>query len=188
MAQLRDEWWERFGGIDPVRLVFLDESGAKTNMTRLHARAPRGERIVEHTPHGHWHTTTMISAIRLSGVIAPMVIEGPMDSVVFRGYVERVLAPVLSRRDIVVMDNLAPHKTCGVQAAIEAVGAYLCYLPPYSPDFNPIEPMWSKVKRIVRSCAARTSKSLLSAIGKGLRAVTPTDCHGFFRGCGYAAT
>jgi len=105
VAQLRDEWWERFGGIDPARLVFLDESGARTNMTRLHARAPRGERIVQYTPRGHWHTTTMISAIRLSGVIAPMVIEGPMDSVVFRGYVERVLAPVLLRRDIVVMDN-----------------------------------------------------------------------------------
>jgi transposase len=168
--------------------VFLDESGAKTNMTRLHARAPRGERVVEHTPHGHWHTTTMISAIRLSGVIAPMVIDGPMDSLVFRGYVERVLSPMLCRGDIVVMDNLGSHKTAGVQEAIDAVGACLCYLPPYSPDFNPIEPMWSKVKRIVRSCAARTSRSLLGAIGKGLRTVTPTDCRGFFRGCGYAAT
>ena len=175
-------------GIDPVRFVFIDESGAKTNRTRLRGRAPCGERLVEHVPHGHWHTTTMISAIRLTGVEAPRVIDGAMDSLVFRGYVERVLAPTLHAGDIVVMDNLSPHKTAGVREAIEAVGASLLYLPPYSPDFNPIEAMGSKVKQSLRGAAARTSRTLLQAIGDALRSITLDDCRGFFRGCGYVAT
>ncbi len=119
-------------------------------MTRLRGRAPCGERVVEHAPHGHWHTTTMISAIRLTGVEAPMVIDGAMDSLVFRGYIERMPAPALHAGDIVVMDNLSSHTTAGVREAIEAVDASLLYLPPYSPDFNPIESMWSKATRSLR--------------------------------------
>ena len=157
-------------------------------MTRLRGRAPCGERLVEHAPHGHWHTTTMISAIRLTGVEAPMVIDGAMDSLVFRGYVEWLPAPTLHAGDIVVMDNLSPHKAAGVREAIEAVGASLLYLPPYSPDLNPIEPMWSKVKQSLRGAAARTSRTLVKAIGDALRSVTLDDCRGFFKGCGYAAT
>ncbi len=157
-------------------------------MTRLYGRTPRGERLVEHTPHGHWHTTTMISAIRLTGVEAPMVIDGAMDSLVFRGYIERLLVPTLHAGDIVVMDNLSPHKATGVREAIEARGASLLYLPPYSPDLNPIEAMWSKVKQSLRGAAARTSRALLLAIGDALRSVTLDDCRGFFNGCGYTAT
>ncbi len=130
----------------------------------------------------------MISAIRLTGIEAPMVIDGAMDSLVFRGYIERMLAPTLHAGDIVVMDNLSSHKTAGVREAIEAVDASLLYLPPYSPDFNPIESMWSKVKQSLRGAAARTSRTLLKAIGDALRTVTLDDCRGFFQGCGYTAT
>jgi transposase len=130
----------------------------------------------------------MISAIRLTGVEAPMVIEGAMNSLVFRGYVERVLAPTLHPGDIVVMDNLSAHKAAGVREAIESVGATHLYLPPYSPDFNPIEAMWSKVKQSLRDAAARTSRTLLKGIGNALRSVTLDDCRGFFQGCGYTAT
>jgi len=175
-------------GIDLNKLVFLDESGAKTNMIRLYGRAPSGVRVIEHRPHGHWHTTTMLCAIRLRGVEAPMVIEGPMDSLVFRGWVEQCLTPTLDLGDVVVMDNLAPHKAKGVCESIESVGASVLYLPPYSPDFNPIESMWSKVKQHLRSAAARSAASLLTAIGTALRSVTLNDCRGFFRGCGYVAT
>lgn len=174
--------------MDASRLVFLDESGAKTNMTRLYGRAPRGQRLVEHTPGGHWCTTTMLSALRHDRVEAPLVIEGAMDSLVFRGYVERMLAPTLRTGDVVVMDNLSPHKSRGVQEAIEARGARVRYLPPYSPDFNPIEPMWSKVKQHLRSAAARTHRCLVNAVGNALRSVTPDDCRGFFRGYGYDGT
>ena len=181
-------WRNEWVGPDPGRFVFIDESGAKTNMTRLRGRAPCGERLVEHVPHGHWHTTTMISAIRLTGVEAPMVIDGPMDAMVFRGYIERMLVPTLHAGDIVVMDNLSAHKAAGVREAIEAVGASLLYLPPYSPDLNPIEAMWSKVKQSLRGAAARSSRTLLTAIGDALRSVTLDDARGFFKGCGYIAT
>jgi transposase len=157
-------------------------------MTRLRGRAPCGERLVEHAPHGHWHTTTMISAIRLTGVAAPMVIDGAMNSLVFRGYVEWLLTPTLHAGDIVVMDNLSSHKAAGVREAIEAAGASLLYLPPYSPDLNPIEAMWSKVKQSLRGASARTSRTLFKAIGDALRSVTLDDCRGFFNGCGYIAT
>ena len=153
-------------------------------MTRLPGRAPSGERVVEHAPHGHWHTTTMVSAIGLTGIEAPMVIDRAMDARVFRGYIERMPAPTRHAGDIVVMDNLSSHKTVGVREAIEAVDASLLYLPPYSPDLNPIEAMWSKVKQSLRGAAARNSRTLLQAIGQALPTVTLQDCQGFFRGCG----
>jgi transposase len=130
----------------------------------------------------------MLCALRIDRIEAPLAIEGAMDSMVFRGYVERMLVPTLRSGDVVVMDNLSPHKTQGVQNAIEAAGATLRYLPPYSPDFNPIESMWSKVKQHLRSTAARTHPRLVKAIGNALRSVTPQDCHGFFNGYGYTGT
>lgn len=156
-------------------------------MTRLYGRAPRGQRVIEHAPAGHWCTTTMVGALRRDRIDAPLVIEGAMDSMVFRGYVEQMLAPTLRAGDVVVMDNLSAHKTQGVQEAIEVTGATVRYLPPYSPDFNPIEPMWSKVKQRLRSAAARTHPALVQAVGSAMRSVTPDDCRGFFEGYGYAA-
>lgn len=157
-------------------------------MTRLYGRAPRGQRVIEHAPGGHWCTTTMLGALRWNRFEAPLVIEGAMDSVVFRGYVERMLRETLHPGDVVVMDNLSSHKTLGVQGAIEAAGATVRYLPPYSPDFNPIESMWSKVKQHLRSAAARTHAQLVNAVGDAMRSVTPDDCRGFFAGCGYDGT
>ena len=168
------------------RLVFLDESGAKTNMTRTHGRAPRGVRVVDKVPHGHWKTTTMISAVRTDGPFAAALVNGATDTDVFLAYVEHVLAPELRDGDVVVMDNLAPHKDPKVRELIESAGASLVYLPPYSPDLNPIENMWSKVKRHLRSVAARTYEALQEAVTEALGRVTSTDCEGFFRHCGYA--
>jgi len=174
--------------VDPARLVFLDESGAQTSMTRTRGRAPRGQRVVAKVPGGHWTVVTMISAVRTSGPFAAASIVGATDSDVFRTYVREILTPNLRPGDVVVMDNLTPHKASGVREAIEAAGATLRYLPPYSPDFNPIENLWSKVKGKLRSLAARTIDTLHDAIADALTTVTPADCVGFFRHCGYAAT
>jgi transposase len=173
--------------IDPASLVFLDESGSKTNMTRLYGPSPKGDRLYEAVPHGHWATTTMLSAIRLTGVIesASLVYDGPTDAAVFLTYVQDCLSPALGPGDLVVMDNLSSHKVKGVVEAIQAVGADVWYLPPYSPDLNPIEMMWSKVKSILRSIAAGTLESLHQAIGTALTAVTPSDLMGYFHHCGY---
>lgn len=157
-------------------------------MTRSRGRAPRGQRVVAKVPGGHWKIVTMISAVRTSGPFAAGTIIGATDSDVFRTYVGQVLAPQLRPGDVVVMDNLSPHKASGVRQAIEAAGATLRYLPPYSPDFNPIEPMWSKVKSHLRSLAARTVDTLHDAIGAALSKITPSDCVGYFRHCGYPAT
>ena len=169
------------------KLVFLDESGAQTNMTRTHGRAPRGVRVIDKVPHGHWLTTTMICAIRTSGPFAAAVVTGATDSDVFRTYVKEALVPELTPGDRVILDNLQPHKAAGVREMIESAGARLLYLPPYSPDFNPIENMWSKVKRHLRSASARTFETLQRAVWSALDRVTSEDCLGFFRGCGYVA-
>jgi transposase len=186
VKEARQVWHEQLKDVPVEKLVFLDESGAKTNMTRTRGRAPRGVRVVEKVPHGHWKTTTMISAIRTSGPLAGAVISGATDTGVFLTYVEQGLVPELHAGDVVVMDNLAPHKHPRVRELIEGVGARVLYLPPYSPDYNPIENMWSKVKSLLRSAAARTHETLLAAITAALAAVTSDDCHGFFRHCGYA--
>ena len=169
------------------QFVFLDESSAKTNMTRLCGRAPVGQRCHFSAPHGHWHTTTLLSAIRSTGVIeeASIVFDGPTDAIVFRGYVEQCLAPSLTPGDIVVMDNLSSHKVAGVREAIESVGASVWYLPPYSPDMNPIEKMWSKIKTWLRRVAARTAEGLLHAVGDAFRAVDAEECRAYFKSCGY---
>jgi transposase len=169
------------------KLVFIDEAGAKTNMTRTHGRAAPGVRVVDKVPHGHWKTTTMISAVRTSGPCAAAVISGATDSEVFLAYVEHVLVPELHQGDVVILDNLSPHKAVGVKERIAAAGATLLYLPPYSPDYNPIENMWSKVKTHLRSAAARTYEALQKAVTAALQTITPSDCLGFFRNCGYHA-
>jgi transposase len=173
--------------VPPDRFVCLDESGAKTNMTRLYGRAPIGQRCIDRTPYGHWKTMTMLSAIRLDGVIqdATVVMDGPMNNATFLAYTRQCLAPSLRPGDIVVMDNLSSHKAVGVRQAIEAVGANLWYLPPYSPDLNPIEKMWSKVKTWLRRVGAKTFDTLTDAIGDALRAVHTNECTNYFNACGY---
>jgi len=173
--------------VDPEQFVFLDESGAKTNMTRLYGRAPGGERCVDHTPHGHWRTMTMLSAIGIEGVIEPatVVIDGAMDGPTFLDYVEQCLAPALRPGQVVVMDNLSSHKIAGVREAIEAAGCDLWYLPPYSPDLNPIEKLWSKVKAWLRRVAETTFATVTDAIADALRAVAPDECRNYFASCGY---
>ena len=188
MRAARQLWHQRLKDVALERLVFIDESGAKTNMTRTRGRAPRGVRVVERVPHGHWATTTMISAIRTSGPFAATVVNGATDSDVFIAYVQHVLVPELTAGDVVILDNLQPHKASGVLEMIESAGAELLYLPPYSPDFNPIENMWSKVKQHLRSAAARTLDALQEAVTSALHNITPTDSLGFFRHCGYGAT
>ena len=167
------------------RLVFVDESGAKTNMVRLRGRAPRGERVYDSAPHGHWCNTTMLSSIRWDGTTACMVVDGATDADVFQAYVRNTLVPSLRPGDCVIMDNLGPHKTAAVERLLAEAGATWRWLPPYSPDFNPIENMWSKVKNSLRSAKARTPKTLLAAIGSALRQVTPQDAAHWFAACGY---
>jgi len=156
-------------------------------MTRLRGRALGGRRVLDAVPHGHWHTTTMIGSIRLDGTSACMAIEGATDAEVFREYVRSILVPALRRGDIVVLDNLGAHKDAEAQALIEAAHAELRFLPPYSPDLNPIEKMWSKVKEFLRAAKARTQEDLYAAIGTALETVTPQDAEGWFRSCGYTA-
>lgn len=173
--------------VEPSRFVFLDESWAKLNMTTLYGRAPTGQRCVDAIVHGNWKTTTLLSAIRLQGVIRPatLLIDGTMDAVTFRGYIERCLAPALGPGDIVVMDNLASHKVHGVATAIESVGADLWYLPAYSPDLNPIEKLWSKVKSCLRRLAASSFEGLIAAVSQAFETVGPAECPNYFKSCGY---
>jgi len=166
--------------------VFLDESGAKTNLTRLRGRAARVQRVHARAPAGHWRTTTMISSIRLDGRTAALAIEGATDTEVFQVYVREVLGPTLRPGDIVVMDNLSPHKHDPTLALIEQAGATVAFLPAYSPDLNPIEPMWSKVKQFLRSAEARTWEALVAAIATALASVTSQDAANWFAHCGYS--
>ena len=181
----RDGWRNKTAAVDLRRLVFLDESGAKTNMTRLYGRCFDGQRVADARPHGHWCTTTMLSSIRLDGTTAVMVIEAATDAMVFQAYVWQVLIPSLRPGDIVVMDNLSPHKSAGIAEAIEAAGAEVWFLPAYSPDFNPIEKMWSKIKAFLRAAKARTYEALLEAIAAALKTITASDAIGWFESCGY---
>jgi len=173
---------------EPDRFIFLDESSAKTNMTRLYGRSLGGSRCLDRSPHGHWKTLTMLSAIRQQGVIenATIVVDGSMDSDIFIAYVEQCLVPSLRCGDIVVMDNLSAHKNARVRELIEDAGCDLWYLPAYSPDLNPIEKLWSKVKNYLRRVSAKTLDSLIQAVANALRTVTANDCKNYFTSCGYA--
>jgi transposase len=154
-------------------------------MGRLRGRSPRGERLRMSLPHGHWRTTTFVAGLRLDGLDAPMLIDGPMNGDAFLAYVRQVLAPTLRQGDVVIMDNLGCHKSPKVREAIEAAGARLLFLPPYSPDFNPIEFAFSKLKSLLRAAAARTRDALWTAVGLVLDAVTPSECRNLFTAAGY---
>jgi transposase len=157
-------------------------------MARTRGRAPRGERLRAFIPHGHWKTTTFVAGLRLSGMVAPMVLDGPINGQAFQAYVDQILVPELREGDIVVMDNLGSHKGASVRAAIEAAGARLLYLPPYSPDFNPIENAFSKLKALLRTAAQRSVEGLWSAIGRCLNRFTPRECANYFQAAGYEPT
>ena len=186
VAEHRRFWraWQRF--MDPAAFVFLDETGAATNMVRRYGWGPIGERLVDAAPQGHWCTTTFVAGLRATGIIAPLVLDGPMTGDIFRAYVEQFLAPALSPGDIVVMDNLPAHKVAGVREAITAVGASVLYLPPYSPDLNPIEQMFAKLKALLGKAAARTREALWTAIGNLLSAFTQDECRNYLENSGYA--
>jgi transposase len=179
-------WHERLSTEPPARLFFVDESGANTKMTRWYGRSPSGQRLVAAVPHGHYQTSTLIAAIRLCGPCAPWLFEGAMDGEMFLAWIREGLAPTLHENDLVIMDNLATHKVVGVPQAIEDSGARLLYLPPYSPDFNPIENMWSKIKQILRSAAPRNQDQLMVAARTAFTAISTADCQGFFLHAKYA--
>jgi transposase len=180
-------WWRLSQlGLDARRVVFIDETGASTKMTRRYGRSARGRRLVAKVPHSHWKTTTFVGALRIDGLTAPLVIDGPMNGTLFLAYVEQQLAPTLQPGDVVVMDNLAAHKVRGVREAIRKVGARAVYLPPYSPDFNPIEQAFAKLKWLLRSAAQRTIDGLHQAIAEALERFSPAECRNYFRNSGYA--
>jgi transposase len=183
----RAAWRQEFASVDPARLVFLDESGASTAMDRTHGRAPSGVRVDGPVPHGHWKVVTLTAAVRLDGVGACLAFDGATDSAAFETYVGECLAPTLRPGDIVVMDNLACHKTAEAARLIAAAGAEVRYLPAYSPDLNPIERLFSKLKAWLRSAKARTVDGLIEAMGEALRAVRPGDIRGWFGHSGYGA-
>jgi putative transposase len=173
--------------IDPSRLVFIDETWAKTNMTRTHGWAPRGERLVDKVPHGHWKTTTFLAALRNDRIAAPCLFDGPINGERFLAYVEQVLVPILRPGDIVVMDNLGSHKGKAVRRTIRKADAKLIFLPKYSPDLNPIEQVFAKLKLLLRKAAARTIEALTAAIGQLLDLFTPQECANYLSNAGYAS-
>ncbi|MBI1348364.1 IS630 family transposase [bacterium] len=185
VAQRRAEWRVWQCGIAPERLVFLDETWMKTNMTRPRGRSAQGERLVCHVPHGHWKTTTFLAALRVSGLTAPLVVDGAINGTIFRRWVEQHLAPTLRSGDLVVMDNLNSHKVAGVRHAIEAVGAQVLYLPSYSPDLNPIETVFSKFKWLVRSQSRRTVDGLWKLCGDVSQRFPEPECRNHFQHAGY---
>ena len=187
VKEAREAWLEGQIEFDPEKLVFIDETGATTKMARLYGRALRGERCRAAVPHGHWNTTTFTAGLRIGGLAAPMILDGPMDGSAFRAYVTQVLVPELAPGDTVIMDNLPAHKVRGVRNAIEAAGAKLIYLPPYSPDFNPIEMAFAKLKAFLRAAAARTIPDLWDALKNALDAFTPNECRNYFSAAGYDA-
>jgi transposase len=187
VAVAREEWFEGQLDLDPSKLVFIDETAVSTNMARRFGWAQRGERCRMSVPFGHWKTKTLVAALRWDRIDAPMTIDGALDGASFLAYVEQILAPTLSVGETVVMDNVRTHKVAGVRKAIEARGANVLYLPPYSPDFNPIEKPFSKIKSILERIAARTVETLETAVGEALQSFTPQECRNCFASSGYDA-
>ena len=185
MAARRAAWTVARLGMDPKRLIFIDETWAKTNMTRLRGRARRGQRLVEKVPHGHWKTTTLIAALDHRGIRCSTLVDGPVNAQVFEAFLAQVLLPTLQTGDVVVMDNLSSHKSLRVRALMESVQANLLYLPPYSPDLNPIENAFSKIKQRLRSLKHRHARSLWHGMQDVLNTITASDAAGFFGHCGY---
>jgi len=187
VAQRRRRWKAYQGRLDPTRLVFIDETWAKTNMTPLRGWAPRGRRLLGKVPQGRWRTVTFLAALRSDRIDAPCVIDGPIDGETFRAYVEQVLVPTLKPSDIVIFDNLGSHKGKAVRAAIRAAGAKLFLLPKYSPDLNPIEQVFAKLKALLRKAAKRTPDAICHQIGALLANFSPSECANYFRNAGYAS-
>jgi transposase len=183
----RAAWLEERQGFDPRHLVFIDETWAKTNMAPTHGRCRRGERLVARVPFGHWQTSTFLAALRWDGVVAPAVFDGPINGRSFTAYVEQVLVPALRPGDIVVLDNLGSHKGNAVRNAIENAGAGLRFLPPYSPDLNPIEQVFAKLKALLRRAAPRNRYALWNSIGTLLDRFPADECRNYIDNAGYAA-
>jgi transposase len=186
VAAARAAWREAAAQLTPEDFVFVDESGVATDLTRTHGRAPRGERARGAVPYGRWHRLTILGGLSLSGLVACMTVEGATDTAVMVAFTQHVLVPVLRPGQVVVLDNLAPHKAPRVRALIEAAGCRLLLLPPYSPDLNPIEQAWSKLKALLRGLGARTVDALNTALATLVHAVTAADAQAYFRHCGYA--
>jgi transposase len=187
----REAWRALSPQLEENRRVFLDETWASTHLTRRYGRAPRGQRLVGHTPCGHGKTTTFLAGLRCAGLTAPLVVDGPIEGATFLAYGQQHLAPALRPGDLVVMDNLSAPKVAGVRQAVAAAGATVLYLPPYSPDFNPIDPGapgFAKLKTLLRTAAQRTVSGLRSAIGELLDRFAPDQCRRYFRHCGYSST
>jgi transposase len=186
VAARRAAWLALRKTLDPERLIFLDETWIKTNMARTHGRCPRGERLLDFVPHGHWQTLTFVAALRHDRITAPWIIDGPVNGGIFKIYIRDVLCPTLGPGDIVVMDNLGSHKSPAIRQAIEAIGATLLYLPPYSPDLNPIEPGFSKIKSGLRKAARRSIDALCREVATVLSTFSSRQCASLFRRAGYA--
>jgi transposase len=189
VVQARAEWRAELAGLDPCRLVFLDETGIDTRLTRAYGRAPRGQRAIGKVPGGHWERLTVIGALALDGVVAAMSIPAATGTAVFLAFAEQVLAPALRNRPdaLLVMDNLPAHKAQAVREALDRAGLTHRYLPPYSPDLNPIEQAWSKLKTSLRATGARSRETLEQALGPALATITAQDAQAWFRLAGYAA-
>ncbi len=188
VAIARADWRASQTEVDPQRLVFVDETGLKTDMSRLRGWAQRGARLVEIVPGGHWHTHTLVHAVALDGTRAAMVLDGAIDSLCFAGFCEHFLAPALRRGDFVVLDNLSSHKSSAAVAAIEAAGAKVVYLPPYSPDLNPIENVFSKIKQLIRGIRPSNWCEIVQSAKHALLRLTCDDIENAFLHCGYEAT
>jgi transposase len=188
VARRRAQWAKYQNKIDPQRLVFIDETWTKTNMAPLRGWGPCGKRIKAKVPYGRWNTTTFIAALRHNRIEAPWLLDGPIDGQTFQTYVEKVLAPTLRHGDIVIMDNLGSHKSRAVRQLIRATGAKLLFLPKYSPDLNPIEQVFAKLKHLLRKACARTIEAICAAIGELLGAFSPEECANYLRNSGYALT
>nr|AJW29974.1 transposase [Ochrobactrum sp. LM19] len=182
---MRQSWFDKQLDLDPARLVFIDETWTATNMARTHGRCLKGERLRMGFPHGHRKTTTLVAGLRNTGMVAPLVIDGPINGEWFEAYVGQVLVPTLKPGDIVILDNLSSHKRPAAREIIEAVGARLMFLPPYSPDFNPIEKAFSKLKALLRKAAERTVSDLWDRIGKIVELIDPKEAQNYFASCGY---
>jgi len=187
IARKRRRWRSWQARLDPARLVFIDETWIKTNMAPLRGWGPKGRRLRGFAPHGHWRTMTFLGALRQDRLAAPCVFDGPINGQCFRAYVEQQLAPVLRQGDIVVMDNLGSHKSAAVRSAIRAVGARLRYLPPYSPDLNPIEQAFAKIKHWMRQSQKRTLDDAWRHIGRLVEAIEPSECQNYLANAGYAS-
>ncbi len=187
VARRRVRWKTHQGKLDAARLVFIDETWAKTNMTRTHGRCARGQRLIAKVPHGHWRTLTFLAALRVDRIDAPCVLDGPINGKSFLAYVEQILVPTLSAGDIVIMDNLGSHKGQSVRRAIRTAGAKLFFLPPYSPDLNPIEQVFAKLKTLLRKADERSVEATWRRIGTLLDRFTPAECANYLRNAGYTS-